>query len=657
MYESYGYDAAGQQRSHTIVDGTTPVTSTLDVERRTTAIAEGLGGSGPYTSTYGYNANDLPISTTMPNGVHTSMGYDPNSQLISVTATGPAQTPATTTLSSAYAYGYNATGWLTSTTTLSGTDTITHDAQGRLTADCGPQVVAKGGCARWTYDANGNLLTATDDSGVTDVYSYTAGQPNEQTAGGSSTSPATATIALAYDAHGDTTSISNPVALTDPTSAGYKKYALNESFGYDAAARPITVTRLVGNKDGTTTPLTATLRYNADGLRADYLLTPAPGEGNPVDTRFAYRDGVLASATVTDSTGTLLYKNTFIYGPAGEPYELIRTDPKGTSRYWYTLDGLGSVVALTSITGTVVDRYAYDSWGEETSSDALNETVPQQLRYRGYYYDEALTYYWVTTRYYDPEAMRWLQPDPSEQDGVRTYVYVDNDPADYSDPTGLHKYIIWAAAFIAPRSIRFPCGGRYGLHKDDASFHGDARGFWNGMGAPPTMGDYPIGQSRQSSRIWNYIEIDTNPQLSNPVVKNLSGVGESFVSWPGGEDHGFANDPNRASVNTQAAFGGRNIDIHINGSGGVPVVPASPSIIYNYEVVFNVQPNGHGTIDVGREHTQFPWHELLIECLDCGGSRVISGTGALWRFSPKQGATPWNLYDTEMILLGEHINI
>ncbi len=272
--------------------------------------------------------------------------------------------------------------------------------------------------------------------GATDVYSYTTGRPNEQTAGGSSTSPTTATIALAYDAHGDTTSISNPVSLT-PTDPGYKKYALAESFGYDAQARPITVTRLVGNKDGTTTPLTATLQYNADGLRADYLLTPAPGEGSPVDTRFAYRDGALASATVTDNTGALLYKNTFVYGPAGEPLELIRTDPKGTSRYWYTLDGLGSVVALTSITGTVVDRYAYDSWGEPTSDDRTNETIPQQLRYRGYYYDEALTYYWVGVRYYDPEAMRWFQPDPSDQDGVRTYAYVGDDPVDTNDPSGL----------------------------------------------------------------------------------------------------------------------------------------------------------------------------------------------------------------------------
>lgn len=60
-----------------------------------------------------------------------------------------------------------------------------------------------------------------------------------------------------------------------------------------------------------------------------------------MDTRFAYRDGALASATVTDNTGALLYKNTFIYGPSGEPLELIRTDPTSTRRFWYVLDGLG----------------------------------------------------------------------------------------------------------------------------------------------------------------------------------------------------------------------------------------------------------------------------------------------------------------------------
>ncbi len=312
-------------------------------------------------------------------------------------------------------------------------------------------------CGHWTYDKNGNLLTAIGDAGVTDVYTYSVtgpgGQINEQVAGGSSTSPITAAIAVGYDGHGDTTSISNPVALTDPTSAGYKKYALNESFGYDAEQRPILATRLESTKVGTATivtPLTATLQYNADGLRSDYLLTPDPRTGKaPVDTRFAYRDGALASATVTDNTGALLYKNTFIYGPSGEPLELIRTDPTSTHRFWYVLDGLGSVVALTDQNGKVVDRYAYDSWGEPTSDDRTNETVPQQLRYRSYYYDEALTWYWLDGRQYDPEAMRFLQPDPTTLDGVRTYVYANDDPIDLVEVGGAFTFTdLWRHAVV-----------------------------------------------------------------------------------------------------------------------------------------------------------------------------------------------------------------
>jgi len=439
---SYGYDAAGQQTTESTSDGATALTTGYDPEGRVTSIAENAGGGGPYTARYGYTPDDLPQTMAYPNGVNVALGYDANSQLTRLTALGPPnQVPATTTLASGYAYGYNAAGWITSTTTLSGTDALTHDASGRLTDECGPQMVTRDHCDHWTYDKNGNLRTAIGDAGVTDVYTYSVTQINEQVAGGASDSPPTATISLAYDGHGDTTSISNPVALTDPTSAGYKKYALNESFAYDAEQRPIQATRLESTKVGTATivtPLTATIQYNADGLRSDYLLTPDPRTGKqPVDTRFAYRDGALASATVTDNSGALLYKNTFIYGPSGEPLELIRTDPTGTHRFWYVLDGLGSVVALTDQNGKVVDRYAYDSWGEPTSDDRTNETVPQQLRYAGYYYDEKLTYYWVSVRYYDPEGMRWFQPDPSDQDGVHTYAYVNDDPLDEADPSGL----------------------------------------------------------------------------------------------------------------------------------------------------------------------------------------------------------------------------
>jgi len=85
--------------------------------------------------------------------------------------------------------------------------------------------------------------------------------------------------------------------------------------------------------------------------------------------------------------------------------------------------------------GTVVDRYTYDAWGEQVGRYA--EGVQQQLRYRGYWYDSELGWYWLGMRHYDPEELRYLQPDPSDLDGVHTYAYGNGDPVDELDLAAL----------------------------------------------------------------------------------------------------------------------------------------------------------------------------------------------------------------------------
>jgi len=182
------------------------------------------------------------------------------------------------------------------------------------------------------------------------------------------------------------------------------------------------------HNNGTTTT-TITISYNADGQRSDYTFTP---QGQPtLDTQFQYRNGQLAQQRVISDTATgpvVIYTNTYLYGPQGEPLELLHAQPGQTvARYWYTLDGQGSVVALTDANGSVVDRYAYDSWGESTSDDRTNEHVPQQLRYKAQYYDEKLTWYWLGGRYYDPETERYLQPN-GDVGGVQSYAYSGNNP-------------------------------------------------------------------------------------------------------------------------------------------------------------------------------------------------------------------------------------
>jgi len=240
------------------------------------------------------------------------------------------------------------------------------------------------------------------------------------------------TTSYGYDGHGDTTAITNSLGLMNPAP----KNALNTHLTYDSQARPVQLTFLDRVAPSTTTvTATVTLAYNPNGQRSEYTLAE-PGQAT-LDEQFTYRGGMLGQLRVTKG-GTLLYTDTYLYTDAGAPYELLRTNGSGaTSRYWYEVDGRGNVVALTDINGKVVDRYAYDSWGELTSNDATDETVPQQLRYAGYWYDEKLSWYWLSVRYYDPEIERFLAPDPSEQDGVRTYAYVGDDPIDATDPSGL----------------------------------------------------------------------------------------------------------------------------------------------------------------------------------------------------------------------------
>ena len=72
----------------------------------------------------------------------------------------------------------------------------------------------------------------------------------------------------------------------------------------------------------------------------------------------------------------------------------------------------------------------------------MQESVPQQLRYSGYWYDSELGWYWLTVRSYDPALERFLQPDPSEIEGLFSYVYAADDPTDYYDPSGLETQIV-----------------------------------------------------------------------------------------------------------------------------------------------------------------------------------------------------------------------
>lgn len=99
-------------------------------------------------------------------------------------------------------------------------------------------------------------------------------------------------------------------------------------------------------------------------------------------------------------------------------------------------------------------KYRYDAWGNcnTTVVDPNASTIANlnPFRYRSYYYDTETGFYFLKTRYYDPEIGRFMTIDdigyldPGSINGLNLYAYCINNPLTYSDPLGLSATILIA---------------------------------------------------------------------------------------------------------------------------------------------------------------------------------------------------------------------
>ena len=156
-------------------------------------------------------------------------------------------------------------------------------------------------------------------------------------------------------------------------------------------------------------------------------------------------NGKVARETIR-TNNTLTAVLDFIYDESGKPFAL-KYSTNGTSfqTYYYVLNLQGDVVKLIHyIPGfeyESVATYEYDAWGNILSSSGkLAEINP--LRYRGYYYDSETGFYYLQSRYYDPENHRFINADSyastdsSDAIACNMFAYCGNNPVLNLDPTG-----------------------------------------------------------------------------------------------------------------------------------------------------------------------------------------------------------------------------
>ena len=134
----------------------------------------------------------------------------------------------------------------------------------------------------------------------------------------------------------------------------------------------------------------------------------------------------------------------YIYGNGID--EVFRVDINESGNftpYYFHINGIGSVTAITDQNGNIVERYSYDLYGMPIIKNANGDLISQssignEYMFHGRRYDKETNLIYFRARYYDPIMGRFLSVDPmGYQDSMNLYQAFNQNPINFIDPWGL----------------------------------------------------------------------------------------------------------------------------------------------------------------------------------------------------------------------------
>ena len=186
---------------------------------------------------------------------------------------------------------------------------------------------------------------------------------------------------------------------------------------------------------------TASYTYDADGLRLTKTV-------NGTKTEYFSVGGQLLG----EQTGS--NKTVYMTNQNGQKFGFIYNG----SYYYYMINIQGDVIGIWDSSGNIVARYTYNAWGKpiavtdgngnDVSSNSSHIANINPIRYRGYYYDQETGFYYLQSRYYDPDVGRFINADNqvsvgTDLTGPNLFAYCGNNPVNRTDSTG-HAWWHWA---------------------------------------------------------------------------------------------------------------------------------------------------------------------------------------------------------------------